>query len=224
MHKQYAIALEHAPSYAPEDFLSDASLEATMRYLADFSKWSDPVLLLVGPKGCGKTHMLHALAARCTLRFLRVSSPIEQLFESGYLHIIEDADRHSQPALVAQAINHARAQHHALILTARVSPQAMHAPLPDLQSRLHAAQHMLYPDTEDALFDAVMAKCFSDLQWRVAPEVIRYLTARLPRSFAAHHAFIAYADAIGRQQNRALTMPFARELLLAFDHEGTRGR
>ena len=214
---QYAIALEHEPSYAPEDFLRNAALDACMAQIANHANWPEPVALLVGPEACGKTHLLHMVAAQTVATFLSLgAAPIAEAFTANQLHIIEDADRHPAPDMVAQAINHARAEGHALLLSARAAT----SPLPDLQSRLSATHQIRYPEAEDALFEAVLMKRFSDLQWRVAPEVVRYLVTRLPRSFAAHHGFVVQADQAARQQNRPLTMPFAREILERFGEEG----
>ena len=212
---QYAIALDHAPSYAPEDLLRNPELDACLEQMARYDAWPEPVMLLVGAEACGKTHLLHCLAAQTTAVFLELgSAPMDQLFHAGRLHMIDQADQQAEPAQVAQAINHARAGGFSLLLAARAAT----SDLPDLQSRLAACNQIVYPEADDALFEMVLMKHFSDLQWRVAPEVVRYLVTRLPRSFAAHRRFVAYADAQARQQNRPLTMPFARGLLEDFNN------
>ena len=222
MSKQYAIALEHDASYAAEDFLRNDALNHCMVSLAQHSAWQEPCTLLIGPEGCGKTHMLHAIAAQTDAVFLSLhednATPLESLFTAGSLHIVDDALGHI-PERLAQAINHARADGQALLLTMHRHPKQADIALPDLRSRLCAMQALYYPNADDALLEAVMAKRFSDVQWRVSHEVVRYLVQRLPRSFGALHAFIQHADKRAMQAGRALTLPFARELLSDFDGE-----
>ena len=85
--------------------------------------------------------------------------------------------------------------------------------LPDLASRLRAAPCVSVLEPDDTLLAAVMVKLFADRQLKVGEEVIAYILPRLERSFAAVRDFVEEADRATLSQQRALTVPVARDVL-----------
>src|ERR1700722_18930198 len=55
--RQLALALEHAESYARDDFLSGPSNEAALVLVDSWPDWPARAVALVGPEGSGKTHL-----------------------------------------------------------------------------------------------------------------------------------------------------------------------
>lgn len=215
--QQVPIPLEAAPSYAPQDFVLHESLQPVWAQLAAWRTWPTPVMALVGPKASGKTHLLHALAVQHPIQWHDAAALDAQTADAALapdvLHVMEDIDAGVDEAALAQRINAARAMKRALLLTSASLPARLPVALPDLASRLKALDVVQLPAPDEALLAAVMMKRFSDLQWRVAPEVVQYVVTRLPREFVALAHFIQLANHHGLATGRALTLPFAREML-----------
>ncbi|HEY1978835.1 MAG TPA: chromosomal replication initiator DnaA, partial [Xanthobacteraceae bacterium] len=55
--RQLALALDHAESYAREDFLSGPNNAAALALIESWPDWPAPAVALVGPEGSGKTHL-----------------------------------------------------------------------------------------------------------------------------------------------------------------------
>ncbi len=70
--RQLALDLAPGPSFDPEDFLVSGSNERAYALVETWPDWPDPVLLLIGPPGSGKSHLGAIWAAKAGAR--RVSA------------------------------------------------------------------------------------------------------------------------------------------------------
>ena len=76
-----------------------------------------------------------------------------------------------------------------------------------------AAQAAALGAPDDTLLEALLVKLFADRQIAVAPEVIRFLSARMDRSAAAARALVEALDRRALETGRAVTVPLARAVL-----------
>src|SRR3954468_10763701 len=61
---QLPLALPHTPNYAREDFMRGPSNQAALRLIESWPDWPQPIVLLSGPPGAGKTHLTHIWSER----------------------------------------------------------------------------------------------------------------------------------------------------------------
>src|SRR3984885_4663726 len=66
--RQLALALDHAESYARDDFLSGPSNESALALIDSWPDWPARAVALVGPEGSGKTHLATIWAAMAGAR------------------------------------------------------------------------------------------------------------------------------------------------------------
>ena len=125
---------------------------------------------------------------------------------------IDDADRAPEPELL-HLYNCCLETRGSLLLAARQPPAAWSVALPDLNSRLRAVLAVGVGRPDDPLLAAVLVKHFSDRQLRVNPGVISYLLAHIERSFAAAADIVGRLDAVSLRDQRAVTVPMARQLV-----------
>ena len=100
-----------------------------------------------------------------------------------------------------------------LLLTAAAPPRDWGLTLPDLMSRMQAAPVTRIEPPDDALLSAVLVKLFADRQLAVAPNLIPYLVARMPRSVGAARELVAALDAAALAEGRPVTRSLAAGLL-----------
>jgi chromosomal replication initiation ATPase DnaA len=55
--RQLAFALPHAESLSRDDFLEGPANEAGLALVDSWPDWPNPIMLLVGPEGAGKSHL-----------------------------------------------------------------------------------------------------------------------------------------------------------------------
>ncbi|MBY0431678.1 MAG: DNA replication protein, partial [Rhodospirillales bacterium] len=178
--------------------------------------WPGPALVLHGPEGCGKTHLAHVFAARTGAVIIRATdlglSDPPVLLENAAV-VVEDADTGVDERALFHLYNAAKEAGRKLLITAQTAPSRWGLRLPDLRSRLSAAQQTAILPPDDTLMTALLVKLFTDRQLRVGPEVISYLMGRMERSFHAARQVVAAADALALAERRQVTVPLLRKVL-----------
>ena len=215
--RQLALMLPHAESFAREDFLHGPGNSAGLALIEAWPEWPNPVVMLAGEAGAGKSHLASIWAERSGARVVAARSlsigVVPDSLATGAL-VVEDLD----PAVVDQAalfhlLNLAREDAADVLLTGRSSPSTWALELKDLASRLRAipVTHLLPPD--DALLRALIIKFSADRQMTIDESVVSYILARIERSFAAARRAIATLDAESLRQGRPVTRALAAEVL-----------
>jgi chromosomal replication initiation ATPase DnaA len=100
-----------------------------------------------------------------------------------------------------------------LLLTAREPASRWGVSLADLRSRLNALPSVGLSAPDDAMLTAVLAKLFADRQMPPDAEVLRYIVARVERSFEVLAPIVAAIDRAALAAKRPVTLPFARMVL-----------
>lgn len=202
-----------------EFFVSPANALA-LAALDGWKDWPGGKMLLLGPSGAGKTHLAQIWAtetgAAVTAAGGLAAADLPALAAGGRV-AVEDAAAVAGDAQAEAALFHlhnllAQAGG-ALLLTAAAPPRDWGLALPDLLSRMQAAPVTRIEAPDDALLSAVLVKLFSDRQLAVAPNLIPYLVARMPRSIGAARALVAALDAAALAEGRPVTRALAAGLL-----------
>jgi chromosomal replication initiation ATPase DnaA len=215
--RQLALALEHAESFAREDFLVGPSNAAALALVESWPDWPDRAVVLAGPEGSGKSHLAAIWAAAAGARFLSARAlertKLPATLATGAL-VLEDL---SPGAFDERALFHllnlVREEQACLLMTARSAPAAWVVQLPDLASRLCALPIVTMSPPDDALLRAVLVKLFADRQLAVDEPLVSLVMNRIERSFAAARAVVAQLDHEALQRKRPLTRAFAAEII-----------
>jgi chromosomal replication initiation ATPase DnaA len=222
--RQLALDLPVEERMEAEDFLVSPSNEDAYAVLESWPAWPDPVLLLVGPPGSGKTHCSAIWAARShAWRIPRADlrdGDVPRLLSAGAL-VIEDCDlgRGHEDALF-HLLNAARERKTFVLLTARTPPGDWGLKTPDLLSRLRLAPCTTLREPDDALVRAILVKLFLERQLVVDTSVVEFLVARIERSVSAAKAVVDALDREGLQRGRRITRPLAAEVLRRNEESG----
>ena len=206
--KQLPLPFAEPRSFAPEDLVPDASNAAALAWLAEPSRWPLGRLLLFGPEGVGKTHMLHATAAAQGWQFLE-GAQLRGLPAPPTTGLaVDDADQVPDETALFHLINLCAEARLPLLLAGRRPPARWPTALPDLASRLRATTAVEVAAPSEALLASLLEKHFADRQLRTEPGFRAWLLPRLPREAAAIAEAAARLDraalAAGGGLNRAL--------------------
>jgi len=219
---QLPLDLGHRPALGREDFMVAPCNEMAVAWIDRWPDWPGVALALHGPAACGKTHLAHVWRARsaaieiapeslsdaepreilgsakvCALKDVDAALAAGHLAEERLLHLYN---------LVAEGGGH-------ILLTGQTPPARWPVKLADLRSRLRAATAVAMMAPDDALIEAVLVKLFTDRQLRVDAGVVRFLAARMERSFAAARAIVEAMDRVALADRREITVPLARRVL-----------
>jgi chromosomal replication initiation ATPase DnaA len=213
--RQLALALDHAESYAREDFLSGPCNAGPLALIDSWPEWPANALALVGPEGSGKTHLAMIWAAIAGARVIAAralrETELPAALATGAL-VVEDAPADADERALFHLLNLAREEQAFLLLTARNPPAAWPVALPDLASRLRALPVAALQAPDDAVLRGVIVKLATDRQLTLDDSVVSYLITRIERSFAAARAAVIVLDNEALRQRRAPTRALAAEI------------
>ena len=213
--RQLALALEHAESFAREDFLSGPSNAVALALVDAWPDWSHRTVMLTGPEGSGKSHLAAIWAQTAGARLIAAraleEASVPSALATGAL-VVEDvvAGAFDERALF-HLLNLAREHDAFVLLTARTAPMTF--AVRDLASRVKALPLVAMMPPDDTLLRAVLVKLFADRQLSVDEALIGYVATRIERSFAAARAVVARLDDEALRHKRPLTRAFAAEVL-----------
>jgi chromosomal replication initiation ATPase DnaA len=213
--RQLALALDHAESFAREDFLPGPSNEAALALIDSWPDWPTRTVALIGPEGSGKTHLATIWAAAAGARVISARSvgefDIPAMLATGAL-VIEDAGATSDERALFHLINLAREEAAFLLFTARTAPSLWPISTPDVISRLRAIPAALLQAPDDAMLRGVMVKFAADRQLDLHESVVNYLSTHIERSFAAARAAVIALDKEALRQGRPPSRALAAEM------------
>lgn len=213
--RQLALDLAIAPSLTRADFVVGEANRLALAMLDRWPDWPRPGLVLHGPEGAGKTHLVHLWLARAGGERVDAAALAggEAAVPAARPLAIEDADRGVDEAALLHLYNRAMEAGAGLVLTGRMPPAAWPIRLPDLRSRLLALPTAAVAAPDDTLLRAVLAKLFADRQLKVDDRVLAYLPTRMERSYAAARALVAAIDRAALAAHREVNLALAGAVL-----------
>jgi chromosomal replication initiation ATPase DnaA len=210
--RQLPLTLPHRDGMTRADFLVGVANEEAIGVVDAWPEWPASTILLFGPTGSGKTHLVQVWrersgAAATTAQNLG-RGEVQSMLDAGAvavedLHVAgfdEDAMFH--------LINSARERNVPLLLTSRVPAAALAIALPDLRSRLRAVQPVELGPPDDNLLRQVILKLFADRQLTVDESIVDYIAMRMERSLEGANAIVDDLD----REAMAAAVPVTRRL------------
>lgn len=213
--RQLLLALDHAESFAREDFLSGPSNAAALALIERWPDWPDRIVALIGPEGSGKSHLAAIWAAESGARTIAARSltriDLPAAFATGAL-AVEDIEAGLDEAALFHLLNLAREERAYVLMTARVPPGSLEVGIRDLASRLRAVPAVSVASPGDALLRALIVKLGADRQLPMDESLVGYLVTHIERSFAAARAAVMRLDEESLRLKRPVTKALAAEL------------
>jgi chromosomal replication initiation ATPase DnaA len=220
--RQLPLELPLAPGFGRDDFFVSGSNETAYSTIESWPAWPDPVLLLLGPAGSGKSHLGAIWAATAGAQIRPAASlagaDIDALAAAPLL--LEDAEAaEGAQTQLFHLVNLTRERGAPLLLTARRPPDSWGLGLADLLSRLRLAPCVEIGAPDDALMRAVLVKLLIDRQLVVDVRIVEYAALHLDRSLDAARRFIEALDREALSRRGRITRQMAADVLGALAGE-----
>jgi chromosomal replication initiation ATPase DnaA len=217
--RQLALALDHAISFAREDFLEGPSNGKALALIERWPDWPSRLIALVGPEGSGKSHLAAIWAASSGARVISAKRlgeiDVPSALATGAL-VVEDLETADlDERALFHLINLAREEGADVLFTSRISPPSIPVGIRDLQSRLRMLPVVELEAPDDDLLRALIVKLAADRQLAVDAALVNFLANRIERSFAGAHRALAQLDEEALRRHRPVTRALAAELFRA---------
>lgn len=225
--RQIPLTLFAPPAHSFDNFLTGANAEA-LAYLLGLMP-ADPPVLLWGPTGSGKTHLLQALAERWQAAGQRVAwydadTPLPwELPAHESLLLLDDCQRfdagqqHGAFALFVQSAG----QGYTVVATAD-APAVDLAVREDLRTRLGWGPSFALEPLREAEMRAVLRREADRRGLLLGDDVLGYLLTRFERNLKGLMALLERLDEFALSAKRALTLPLLKAML-ADETDGKAG-
>lgn len=215
---QLALDLALEPDYRAASFAVSEANAAALALVNRWPRWRQGHLLLVGPAASGKTHLAHMWSERTRARRLdprRLSGELRGVGR-GEAVLVEDCQAGVDETGLFHLLNRAAGDAGVTALvTGRGVPAEWPVSLPDLVSRLKAAETAVLHEPDDALLRQVLEKLFRDRRTPLGAGVLEYLLMRMERSVDHARHLVAVLDNMALARKGPVTRALAREALAA---------
>jgi len=171
------------------------------------------IVYLWGEPGCGRSHLLQALAAVPGARPWRA----DEAPDAGGLTLVDDVEQLDEAAQISlfNRLNAVRARADAACVAAGSLPPARLPLREDLRTRLAwGLVYQLHPLTDDDKAAALRAHA-ATRGVALADDLVPYLLTHLPRDLRTLVAALDALDAYALARRRPLTVPLLKEWLAA---------
>lgn len=215
--RQLAFELPHTESLTRDNFLAGPANAAALALIDAWPEWPSRIMMLVGPEGCGKSHLAAIWAdeagARSTTAHALAADTLPAALATGALVVDDLKPGDFDERAAFHLLNLMREEGAYALITARMLPSAMEVELRDLRSRLRALPSVSLLPPDDQLFRALIVKYCADRQLAIDESVVGYLTTRIERSYASARRAVELLDSEALRQGRPVTRALAVELL-----------
>ncbi|MGB1234644.1 MAG: chromosomal replication initiator DnaA [Planktomarina sp.] len=183
--------------------------------LDNTQNWPQGKLLILGPKGSGKTHLLDIWIG--DNNGLLWSPEWDHLPDESAAVAVDNVDWFARDPDAQTKLfhlhNYLAATGGRLLLTSTIPIIQAGFTLPDLTSRLTATTATRIDAPDEALIEAVILKHFMDRQIAPSPTVQRYIAQNVDRSFDAVATVITELDARSMAGGGKITRALAAQVI-----------
>jgi len=207
-------------AFGREDyFVSDANRLAVAQ-VRDWNAWVNGRLVLNGPEGSGKSHLLSVWAEEVGAE--RLSGQ-----DVGYWQpkafaraiAIDDLPADVDQTALFLLLNQMRAEGRPVMIAVHRPISVLGLDLADLVSRLEASSLTSLKAVDDMLLQAIFLKQVLDRQLQIAPDIPGFALARIERSPLMIKKLVAKMDQLSLQHKKAVTKRLVSAAISAVGEE-----
>lgn len=208
-----------------EQFFRSDSNEMALSIIEKYNEWPRNKLILVGPKGCGKSHISSMLGDELDTKIYYAKDfNLPQVSNSVKKSLVIIEDLHELQKLnnfkrkeIEEALFHLLIKIEnsdtRIFITGCKNPIDWQIKLPDLSSRLHTFALAKIENPDDRLFLSLILKFFSDKQLSASPAVINFIAARIDRTYLEARKFVDLVDQRALKDKREISLKLVRSVL-----------
>ncbi len=197
------------------DFIISDCNSIAAQWIDRWPDWVGQVcaLNIAGPEASGKSHLAAVWQAKSGAVMLgNLDNDLNGLGDA--LHFVIDLSKVSvRETGLFHLFNHTRDIGGSLLIISTCPVARMTWQIPDLASRMRAVNLTMIDEPDDRLLYALLHKNFIARQLYAPENVLKYLIARMERSFAAARDVVVRMDRLSLANRRQITLSLAKSVM-----------
>ena len=211
MGLQLRLDLNQLPRFRAEDFVESGSNAEALAQIKAWPHWHGGCLALIGPEGCGKSHLAKIWQDQAGAHLLSPGRDTDLSILSGQPVLIDGLEGQVTDEALFHLINMAGLPGGGLLITARSIPALWTVQLPDLGSRLKALPTVQIEEPDDLVLEGVLRRFFQQHNIRPSDDLLPYLLRRIERSVPAARELVIQLDAMADADAKPVSKTLARQ-------------
>lgn len=206
------------PDLSRRGFIPAPSNAKALEVIEQWPHWPASILALVGPAGCGKSHLSRIWqdrsdASQIEMPMLNKSAVPD--IDGSRPWLLDVPAKAIDPQAFFHLFNLIKSQKGHLLICSDRPLARWGVALADAQSRLSSVPTFEIKAPEDELLKAILRKHFSDRQVKVESDLLDYLVARMERSASTADRLVEKLDEIAWAEGAPISKKIAKKALEA---------
>lgn len=211
--EQLVLDLPKSQTFSPQSYHVGEANRAAFDLIKIWPKWPKPHAAVIGPKGCGKTHLAHIFAQSTGAIIVNAATAPDVPFDHQNPIVVDDV----QNLADEKWLFHLMTRNVHVMLLSSQPLGSLDTQTPDLQSRFMSAFVVALELPDDDLMFAVIKQAFRARHHRPDDHVVHYMVPRIERSYDAIHTFVQQTIVYAMENNKPVNRPLIRDRLMAMD-------
>ena len=171
---------------------------------------------IVGPNGCGKTHLATILEKKINSLFIQAKDLEEKMIpfiKSKKCLIIDDYDSNIEENLFYSVLNQSYQTNQYIVVNSIKPIKKLNVKLKDLKSRLDSFIDIGIDLPTDDLIRVILTKSLSDKQIKLEVKLLEYILKNINRSYEEIYNFIHQLDAYSLSSGKSININLIKKVL-----------
>ena len=226
-NNQFSFNLENKLIHEKNDFLVSKCNQQAFNVIEQWPNWDIRKLILIGEKGCGKTHLSKIWQIKSNAIFFDIglykSKSYESIFKTNKHFVIENInssiikfkkkEKIEAEKYLLHFYNLIEEKKGYLILTDNISPKFWDINLPDLKSRVLSSPSVFIDQPDDNFLSLLLVKLFADKQILINKKIIKFIVNRSERSFTNLQLIVDIINKKSLTTKKKINLNFVKELI-----------
>ena len=203
-------------SYLSQDFYVSENNINAYKLIESWPNWSSRFVNILGPKGCGKTHLINILKDKIEnvlISSSKVDSKILLKYKVKECLIIDDFKNEIDEKLLYTITNMGFQDNKYLIISSLIPLKKFNVKLNDLSSRFSSFLEIGIDLPTDELLRVILTKNFSDKQIEITKKNIEYILKNIDRSYEKVNLFTNSVDNLSLAKAQPIKLNLIKKVL-----------
>ena len=204
--------------YYEQDYYVSSNNFSVYRLIESWPNWPGKWVNILGPKGCGKTHLSNILKKKINLVQILDAKDIDNetisKFEKLDCLIIDNYEKNIDEKIFYSVLNQSKQLDSYVVINSILPIRDIKFELKDLKSRVESFVNLGIELPTDDLLRVIISKSFSDKQIEITPKISEYIIKNIERSYEKVFKFIKEIDDLSLSSGKSININLIKKVLI----------